>query len=60
MSSVKGGGTEAGIEARREGSVMKRLRQLRHDDRGQDLIEYALLAAMIAAGALAWVVEYAH
>ncbi|MBI4485810.1 MAG: Flp family type IVb pilin [Acidobacteria bacterium] len=34
-------------------SLFVRLRTLTRDDRGQDLIEYALLAGIIALGAVA-------
>jgi len=33
-------------------SLLLRLRALRRDDRGQDLIEYALLAGIIALGSV--------
>ncbi|MBI2186620.1 MAG: Flp family type IVb pilin [Acidobacteria bacterium] len=33
-------------------SLFARLRMLRRDDRGQDLIEYALLAGIIALGSV--------
>jgi pilus assembly protein Flp/PilA len=34
-------------------NVLKVLRSLHHDESGQDLIEYALVAALIALGAVA-------
>ena len=34
--------------------LINRLRALVRDDRGQDLIEYALLAALIALAAAGW------
>jgi len=34
-------------------SLLLRLRMLTRDDRGQDLIEYALLAGLIALGSVA-------
>jgi pilus assembly protein Flp/PilA len=33
-------------------SLLTRLRALRRDDRGQDLIEYALVAGLIALGSV--------
>ncbi len=34
-------------------TIMRLMEQLHHDDAGQDLIEYALVAALIAFGAVA-------
>ena len=40
-------------EARSEKAHRPSLRHLLHDDAGQDLIEYALVAALVGLGALA-------